>query len=217
MRTPRAVALTTEPFGSGDELTYHELNRRANQLARHLRRLGVGPESPVGLAVERSAEMVVALLAVLKAGGAYVPLDPGYPADRLAYVIDDSGLTVLITQAELRYSLPEDGAREVRFVEIEAGDGSPGSYTDWSGESDADLPPTAGPESPAYVIYTSGSTGRPKGVVVRHAAVVNFLASMAREPGLSAADTLLAVTTLSFDIAGLELWLPLTVGGRVAL
>ncbi len=220
---PGAVALLFDGGGEGREepeaWTYGELNAEANRLARHLRGRGVGPESLVGLCVERTPAMVVALLAILKAGGAYVPLDPTYPAERLAYVLADSGAKVLITHPDLRYIFPEDGpedgpdgGREV--IELDPVSGAP---AEWSGESPEDLPPLAGPENLAYVIYTSGSTGRPKGVEVRHRGVVNFLATMARRPGLAAADILLAVTTISFDIAGLELYLPLAAGARVVL
>ncbi|HEX6862132.1 MAG TPA: amino acid adenylation domain-containing protein, partial [Thermoanaerobaculia bacterium] len=162
--------------------------------------------SLVGLCLERSVEMVVSLLAVQKAGGAYVPLDPTYPPDRIAYVLADSGAKVLVTQPELRYTLPAD---DLEVVEVE-----PDGFLD---ESDENLSLSVGPENLAYVIYTSGSTGRPKGVEVRHGGVVNFLASMATEPGVTASDALLAVTTISFDIAGLELYLPLSVGGQVVL
>ncbi len=210
-RSPGAVALIFE--GEGESLTYGELNARANRLARRLRAEGVGPGALVGLCLERSPEMVVALLAVLKAGGAYVPLDPTYPPDRLAFVLEDSGARVLLTQPELRYGLPGEG---LAVIEVEPGGGD--------GDGVENLEPLAGPEDLAsgpedlaYVIYTSGSTGRPKGVEVRHAGVVNFLTSMARCPGLGADDALLAVTTISFDIAGLELYLPLAVGGRIVL
>ncbi|HSF41084.1 MAG TPA: amino acid adenylation domain-containing protein, partial [Thermoanaerobaculia bacterium] len=181
-RTPDAVALVFE----GETLTYAELNARANRLAHSLRARGVGPEALVGLRFERSVPMVLAVLAVLKAGGAYVPLDPSHPAERLAWVLEDSRAALVLTEVE-----------EV--------------------EDDTNPEPLAGPGDLAYVIYTSGSTGRPKGVQVTHGAVANFLASMAQRPGLSPDDTLLAITTLAFDIAGLELLLPLTVGARVVL
>jgi amino acid adenylation domain-containing protein len=189
-------------------LTYAELNCRANRLAHHLRRLGVGPEVPVGLCAERSPEMLVGLLAVLKSGGFYVPLDPAYPRERLAYVLEDAGAPVLLTQSHLRRVLPE--ARRARVIELDAADV-------WAGESAGDPEPLAEAENPAYAIYTSGSTGRPKGVQVRHRGAVNFLAAMARRPGLGSGDVLLAVTTLSFDIALLELLLPLWTGARVVI
>ncbi|MEA2603268.1 MAG: hypothetical protein QOF89_4260 [Acidobacteriota bacterium] len=207
-RSPGSIALVFD--GDGESLTYGELDARANRLARRLRAAGVGPGALVGLCLERSPEMVVALLAVLKAGGAYVPLDPTYPPDRLAFVLEDSGARVLLTQPELRYVLSGEG---LAVIEIEPGDGA--SAGDDGGAEN--LEPLAGPEDLAYVIYTSGSTGRPKGVEVRHAGVVNFLTSMARCPGLVADDALLAVTTISFDIAALELYLPLAVGARIVL
>jgi amino acid adenylation domain-containing protein len=214
-RTPEAPALRCEPDAGW--LSYGELDARAERLARRLRGMGVGPGVLAGVCMERSVEMVVALLAVLKAGGAYVPLDPGYPPDRIAYVLADSGARVLLTQPELRYSLPDAG---LEVLELTAdGDEGEGSETiaALAGGEGSEAVPQAGPEDLAYVIYTSGSTGRPKGVAVRHRGVVNFLASMARQPGLGASDTLLAVTTVSFDIAGLELFLPLAVGARLVV
>jgi amino acid adenylation domain-containing protein len=204
-RTPDAVAAA---FEAAEQLTYAELDARANRLAHHLVALGVAPDALVGLCVERSLDMLVGALAILKAGGAYVPLDPRYPADRIAYMLQDSGARVLLTQAALEESLPA-GVEHVVRLDADA--------ARW-----AELPATppeaaAGPEHLAYAIYTSGSTGRPKGVEIPHRALVNFLATMAVQPGLTADDVLLAVTTLSFDIAGLELYLPLTRGGRVVL
>ncbi|HSF41071.1 MAG TPA: amino acid adenylation domain-containing protein [Thermoanaerobaculia bacterium] len=204
-RVPGAVAVTFE----GESLTYGDLNARANRLAHHLRGLGVRPGVLAGLCVERSLDMLVGLLGVLKAGGAYVPLDPSYPADRIAYVLEDGRIPVLLTQASLLASVPELAALEARIVEL---DGEA-----WRGESAENPAPLAGPDDLAYVIYTSGSTGRPKGVEIRHRGVVNFLASMAREPGLSERDVMVAVTTISFDIAVLELYLPLSLGARVEL
>jgi amino acid adenylation domain-containing protein len=158
--------------------------------------------------MERSWEMVVAVLSVLKAGGAYVPLDPSYPRKRLAFVMEDAGISVLLTERRLVNELPEVGARVVCFD------------AEWqviAGESDADLLTVVEPENLAYVIYTSGSTGQPKGVQISHRGVVNFLNSIRERPGLTERDILLAVTTLSFDIAGLELFLPLSVGAKVLL
>jgi len=184
-RTPGAAAVTFE----GRTWTYRELNTRANQIARELKRRGAGPDTLVGIRLERSLEMVAAVMAVLKAGAAYVPLDPSYPPDRIAYMIEDSGMSVVI------------GAD---FV---AADGNAENLP--RGE--------LSPENLAYVIYTSGSTGKPKGVQISHRALVNFLHSMRRDPGLDKQDALLAVTTLSFDIAGLELHLPLITGARIVL
>ena len=201
-RTPEAVAVVYE----GQELSYAELDARANQLSHYLRGLGVGPDVLVGVYVERSLEMVVGLLGILKAGGAYVPLDPAFPRDRLAFMLKDSQAPMLLTQRHLLAQLPASG---VRIVTLDA---------DWetiARHSRQGLDRGVGPEALAYVIYTSGSTGLPKGVAIEHRSVVNFLTSMRREPGLTAGDRLLAVTTLSFDIAGLELYLPLAVGACV--
>ncbi|GGT00805.1 non-ribosomal peptide synthetase/type I polyketide synthase [Nonomuraea spiralis] len=200
-RTPGAVAVTFE----GESLTYRELEERANRVAHRLRAAGVGPETLVGVAMERSATMLVTLLGVLKAGGAYVPLDPMYPQDRQDYILDHSGIGVLVTERELagRYTAYQGQV-------LTADDGFPG-------ESSARPPALAGSGNPCYVLYTSGSTGRPKGVRVQHSSVVNFLDSMSREPGLTGRDTLVAVTTFAFDISVLELFLPLTVGARVVI
>jgi amino acid adenylation domain-containing protein/non-ribosomal peptide synthase protein (TIGR01720 family) len=192
------------------ELTYRKLESRANRLARHLRRRGVGAETRVGIAVERSLWLAVAPLAVWKAGGAYVPLDPAYPAERLALMIQDSGLQALLIAGAAAERLVgmAPGVAVVRLDDPAA---------DWQRESAERLPPLASPDDLAYVIYTSGSTGRPKGVQVPHRALVNFLVSMQRRPGFTADDVLVAVTSLSFDIAGLEIFLPLIAGGRVVV
>ena len=203
-RTPDAVAVVFEQ----ESLTYGELSDRANRLARHLRGLGVGPETLVGICVDRSLEMLIGLLGILKAGGAYVPLDPAFPPDRIAYMLDDAQAPVLVAQQRTAAALPPHGARVVLLD------------ADWPeiAQQVATNPDVgAGAENLAYVIYTSGSTGRPKGVQIPHRAVVNFLRSMAYQPGLGAEDRLLAVTTLSFDIAGLELFLPLSVGACVVI
>ena len=188
--------------------TYADLNAQANRLAHHLRSLGVGPDVLVGLCVERSPRMLVGLLAILKAGGAYVPIDPTYPVDRVRFMIEDSQASVLVTETALIDSLPM-GAAQV--VVIDAADITTAST------SAANLDGATAPETRAYVIYTSGSTGVPKGVQVPHGALTNFLQSFRQTLGIEATDVLLAVTTLSFDIAGLELWLPLIVGARIEL
>jgi surfactin family lipopeptide synthetase A len=203
-RTPNATAVVFE----NERLTYGELNRRANQLAHHLAKLGVGPEVLVGILVERSLDMVVGLLGILKAGGAYVPLDPAYPRERVAFMLEDSEVPVLLTQRLLLGSIPDSRAKVVVLD------------SDWDeiAKEEAGNPvDAAGPSNLAYVIYTSGSTGKPKGVQIPHRAVVNFLTSMSHQPGMSAGDRLLAVTTLSFDIAGLEIYLPLSVGASVEI
>ncbi|HEY8602499.1 MAG TPA: amino acid adenylation domain-containing protein, partial [Thermomicrobiales bacterium] len=203
-RVPDAVAVVCD----GSALTYGELNERANRLAHHLRAHGVGPDRLVAICVERSPEMVVALLGVLKAGGAYLPLDPAYPPERLAYMLADSGAAIILAHAQLVAALPPTSAAIVRLD------------ADWptiAAESAENPGVVVAGEDLAYVIYTSGSTGRPKGVQIPQRALVNFLLSMARTPGLTRDDTLLAVTTLSFDIAALELFLPLIVGARVVI
>ena len=199
---PESIAVECE----GRSLTYAELHGRSNQLAHSLQKQGVGAESLVGLCVDRSVEMVVALLGILKAGGAYVPLDPWYPSDRIKFVLDDARVQVLLTQEKLLPSLPETSAKVVCLT------------ADWQAFEHEDRGPVSSdvkPENLAYVIYTSGSTGRPKGVQLEHRSVVNFLCSMRHQPGMTGNDVLVAVTTLSFDIAGLELYLPLMTGARL--
>ncbi len=203
-RSPDSVAVIFE----GDRVTYKGLNARANQLARHLCTLGVGPETPVGVFMERSAETVVALLGILKAGGAYVPLDPDYPAQRIAMMVEDSASPVILTQAKLRHRMPKNNARVVCVDQ---------DWPDISRRGDGNLTTTGASDDLAYMIFTSGSTGRPKGVEVTHKALVNFLDSMAREPGIDSNDVMLSVTPLAFDIAALEIFLPLTVGAQVNL
>jgi amino acid adenylation domain-containing protein len=202
--SPDARAVTFE----GLHLTYRQLNNRVNLLRHHLKDLGVGPGALAGVLVERSPDMIVALLAVMKAGGAYVPLDPSFPQDRLAYMVSDSGMAVLITHRGLDERLPSPPPSIVHLD------------TDWSeiARQTPDSPlPRVNPRDLCYVLYTSGSTGRPKGVEIPHSALINLLHSMQREPGFTAHDTLLAVTTLSFDIAGLELYLPLVTGGKLVI
>ncbi|HEY2940845.1 MAG TPA: amino acid adenylation domain-containing protein, partial [Vicinamibacteria bacterium] len=203
-RSPDRIAVSFE----GESLSYRALDKRANQLAHRLRKLGIGPEVLVGIYLERSLDMVVALLATLKAGGAYLPLDPAYPQDRLAFMAADAGIHVLMTQASLLDMLPRGGA-EVLCLDSER--------ESLARESETALPELVSGDNLAYVLYTSGSTGRPKGVQIPHGAVVNFLTAMTEQPGLGPEDVLLSVTTLSFDIAGLELYLPLVMGARVEL
>lgn len=202
-RVPTRVALEFK----GSSLTYAELDARSNRVAERLQACGVAPGVLVGVFVERSLEMVIGLLGVLKAGGAYMPLDPGFPGERLAFMIEDSGAAVLLSTTASVDSAPNH-TLPVVLVDSEGGD-SPAVP-----ESSALM---ARPEDLAYVIYTSGSTGRPKGVAVPHRALVNMLESMAREPGFTETDVVLSVTTLSFDIAALELYLPLIQGGRIVL
>jgi amino acid adenylation domain-containing protein len=203
-RSPEALALTYE----GEHLTYRELNQRANRLAHYLKNAGVEREALVGICMERSAQMVVALLAVLKAGGAYLPLDPAYPEERLAFMLEDAQASIVITESGQARIAPRDGVKVVCLDAIK----------DWVARQSPENPATeSAQDNLAYVIYTSGSTGKPKGVQIQHSGVVNFLNSMRRQPGLSSEESLLSVTTLSFDIAGLEIFLPLTVGAHVIL
>ncbi len=197
-KTPNAQAVTFED----SHLTYDQLNRRANQLARHLQTLGAGPDVIIGLCVDRSIDMVVAVLAILKAGGAYLPLDFAYPKDRLAFMLEDTKAPILLTQRRLLDHLPQHQANVVCIDEIQ-------------GDSDANLAPTATGSSLAYVIYTSGSTGKPKGVLLEHQNAVNLICSILRGPGFTERDVMLSVTTVSFDIATAELFLPLASGGRL--
>ena len=212
-RTPEAVAVVFE----NQQLTYRELNARSNQLARHLRSLGVGPEVLVGLYLERSLEMVVGLMGVLKAGGAYLPLDPSYPADRLGFMLDDARPRVVLTQRSLADALPPHASAVVCLDAPIAQTAMSPADSSNRGDGPREVLGKPSPDSLAYVLYTSGSTGRPKGVQIPQRAVVNLLTSMRREPGLVPEDTFLAVTTLAFDIAALELFLPLTTGACVVI
>jgi amino acid adenylation domain-containing protein len=203
-RSPGAVAVVC----GGESLSFAELDERSSRLASFLVGLGVGSEVLVGICVERSVQMLVGLLGVLKAGGAYVPIDPAYPVERQAFMLSDSGAPVVLTQERLVEGLPVEG------VEVVCLD------RDWpvvAGCSAVAPEVVCDPEQLAYVIYTSGSTGKPKGVQITHRSLVNFLWSMRDRPGLGADDVLVAVTTLSFDIAGLELYLPLVVGARLVI
>ena len=203
-QTPDAIAVVYED----ERLSYGELDARANQLAHHLRALGVGPEVVVGLCVERSPAMLVGLIGILKAGGAYLPLDPGYPAERLAFMLEDAGAPVLVTQSVLLDRLPAHGAHVVRL--------------------DADAPAIAAqpttapalaldPHNPAYVIYTSGSTGEPKGVVVDHASLANKLLALGRQfdvgPGFRSA----LLISCGFDASIEQTLLPLVGGGAAVV
>ncbi len=201
-RTPDAPAVAR-----GDQqLTYRELNARANRLAHELRRHGAGPGQLVGLYVGRSTDLVVALLAIVKSGAAYLPLDPLFPADRLSYMLEDCGARLLVTEQGLRGTLPAFGGTAILVEDAS-----------WQANSDDNPSVDVGPEDLAYLIYTSGSTGKPKGVQVPRGALTNFLWSMREWLQLNERDRLLAVTTISFDIAGLEIWLPLLVGAQTVV
>ena len=190
-------------------LTYAELDARATALARQLRQRGVAPDDRVAVCTDRRSHMLVALLGTLKAGAAYVPIDPTYPADRIAYMLADSGARLVLTQREAAAHLPDSVDR--LLVDV------PAEQLDSAAVPQAALSPVAGPMNLAYVIYTSGSTGKPKGVQIEHAAVVNFVQAMCRRPGFGSHESLLAVTTISFDIHVLELFVPLAAGGRVVV
>jgi amino acid adenylation domain-containing protein len=198
-----------EAIVCGDnKLTYSELNERANQLAHYLRDLGVGPEVLVGISVERSIEMVIALLAVLKAGGAYVPLDPAYPRERLAFMLEDAGVRVLLTQKELVAGLPTKTA-EVVFIDC-----------DWeliSRKSSQNLDSGVSSKNLAYVIYTSGSTGKPKGVMVEHRGLANLGEAQLRAFDLSPADRVLQFSSLSFDASIFEMVMAWKTGATLCL
>ena len=215
-KTPDKIAVI---FGD-KSLTYQQLEQEASELAAYLQNIGVKAETRVGICCDRSLEMIISLLAVHKAGGAYVPLDPGYPQERLQFIINDSQISILITQNSLLNNLPliEEIAlnkplktplcasaplREIKIIPLI-------SNTDKTND-------LSHPKQLAYLIYTSGSTGTPKGVQILHRSLSNFLTAMSKAPGLTAADNLLAVTTLAFDIAALEIFLPLIVGACLVL
>jgi len=202
-RQPQATALVF----AEQRIDYAELNRRANRLAHRLIEAGVGPDVRVGLAVERSFDMVIGLLAVLKAGGAYVPLDPDYPRERLAYMLDDSGVQLLLTQAPLLGQLPIPQGLETLVL----GESSFETYSEQNPAVALDG------ENLAYVIYTSGSTGQPKGAGNRHSALLNRLQWMQEAYGLSAADSVLQKTPFSFDVSVWEFFWPLMTGSRLVI
>ncbi|MGA9527480.1 MAG: amino acid adenylation domain-containing protein [Terriglobales bacterium] len=203
-RTPNAAALIV----GAEKLTYNELNARANRIARFLREQGVGPESLVGVCLDRSVDSVAGLLAILKSGGTYLPLDPKFPKERLAFMLADSEAPMVLTHSSQRERLPETAVRAILLdQECKRISKFPPTNLRASGKAD----------SLAYLIYTSGSTGKPKGVMIPRRALVNFLQSLAEMPGMAASDTLLAVTTTSFDISILEFLLPLICGARVVI
>jgi amino acid adenylation domain-containing protein len=208
-KTPDNVAVVFED----ERLTYAELNTRANRMAHYLREQGVQAESLVGLCVERGIDMIVGLLGILKAGGAYVPLDPSHPPERLGHILADSAPFMLLTLSSLLPHLPASTMRVVQLDSERDQALIAGQPVHNPGQENTDLHG----HRLAYVIYTSGSTGRPKGVMIEHASLAHFLQSMSDEPGISAYDRLLAVTTIAFDIAALELYLPLISGAQLVL
>ncbi len=203
-RTPDAIAVIFED----QQLTYDALNRRANQLAAYLRRLGTRPDDRIGLYVERSLDMAVALLGIHKAGAAYVPLDPTYPKDRIAFMLEDAQVALLITQQRLESTPAEHQAQVIR---IDA------DWTAISQEPDSNVESGAAPENLSYVIYTSGSTGKPKGVMIEHRNVVNFFTGMDERIHHQPPGAWLAVTSLSFDISVLEMFWTLARGFKVVI
>lgn len=206
-QTPDAVAVVFED----QTLTYRQLNRRANQLAWALRERGIGPERLVGVCMDRSLEMVVALLGILKAGGAYVPLDPTYPRERLEYMIQDAHLPVLLTQQRLRDTLPESEETAILALDTEI------AWEDESSRWDANPNSGVGPENAAYMIYTSGSTGKPKGVINLHRSLTNRLWWMQQMYQLTPDDRVMQKTPFSFDVSVWEFFWPLLSGARLVV
>ena len=201
-KTPDAIALVFKD----KELTYAELNAKANRLAHHLIALGVGPEVLVGICVKRSLEMVVALLGILKAGGAYLPLDPAYPKERLAFMLEDARIAVLVTSSKLAQDLPETSARRVLLDD----------------QQDSDYPetnpkPSVGVDNLAYVIYTSGSTGQPKGVMITHRAIAAHVQVMQRHYELSGSDRMLQFASVNFDVSLDQILTPLISGAALVV
>jgi amino acid adenylation domain-containing protein len=203
-RTPDAIAVVFE----AEQLTYGELNRRANQLAHHLRALGVGPEVLVALCLERSLEMVIGLLGILKAGGAFVPLDPAYPKERLAFMLKDAQVPVLLTQERLVAGLPE---QEAKVICLDSG------WETIARESGENPGISTLPENLAYVIYTSGSTGQPKGVLVSHGSIADHCWNAQRYYELDSHDVVLQFASLSFDMSVEEILPTLIVGARLVV
>ncbi|HEY2491713.1 MAG TPA: non-ribosomal peptide synthase/polyketide synthase [Paenibacillus sp.] len=201
--SPKSIAIVFDDV----ELTYQELNERANQLAHWLQKRGVGPECLVGICVERSLDMVIGLLGIMKAGGAYVPLDPTYPKQRIQYMLHDAGIEVMIAQKAVRNILPEG-------INIVCLDRDRGQISQESKDAPTNR---AIPENLAYVIYTSGSTGNPKGVMLEHGSLLNFMHAMNQHFTLTADDVWFAATSISFDISILEIFFPLISGASVVL
>jgi len=203
-RSPDAVAVVFE----GEQLTYRELNAKANQLAHYLQSLGVKPEVLVGICVERSREMIIGLLGILKAGGAYVPLDPNYPSERLAFMLEDSSVSVLLTQEKLVEKLPQNSACVVCLE------------SDWEkiavhSKENPSIP--VKPKNLAYVIYTSGSTGKPKGVLIQHESLVNYTTVASAEYRIQKCDRILQFSSISFDVSAEEIYTSLTSGATLVL
>ena len=209
-QSPESIALQATASDHRHEiLDYASLNAKANRLAHFLIASGVGPGVQVGVALDRSPHLVAALLAVMKAGGTYVPLDPDYPRDRIRYMLDDADCSVLLSLSYL-------GFDDERVINLDQVQDELEGFSFLNPANEHRLAPLSN-EHAAYIIYTSGSTGKPKGVVISHRSLVNFLTSICRRPGLDCQDGMLAITTICFDIAALELYLPLLCGARVVL
>jgi amino acid adenylation domain-containing protein/non-ribosomal peptide synthase protein (TIGR01720 family) len=204
-RCPAAVALTC----AGQSLSYRQLNEQANRLARQLVQLGVKPDTLVGLCMDRSNELVIALLAILKAGGAYLPIDLSYPADRLAFMLEDAQAPVLLTESKLAGNLPSSRARVIYVDQVLARPPQPGD--------EASLPPVAGPDHLAYVIYTSGTTGKPKGTLITHRNVTRLFAATEHWYGFNERDVWTLFHSSAFDFSVWEIWGALLYGGRVVV
>ncbi|MGO9087691.1 MAG: non-ribosomal peptide synthetase [Candidatus Sulfotelmatobacter sp.] len=203
-RTPEAVAVEYD----GKQLTYCELNQKANQLAHYLRTLGVGPDTLVGVCMERSLELVVALYGILKAGGAYVPIDPEYPQERIGYMLEDAGLSVLLTQRRIIGRLPSRGAKTLCLDD---------GWEQIASENSVNPAKITTSGNLAYMIYTSGSTGKPKGAMNSHRGICNRLLWMQSQYGLTEADRILQKTPASFDVSVWEFFWPLLTGARLVL
>ena len=218
-QTPDAIALSTDHILTDNvssqfclaerPWTYQQLSQRANQLAHYLSTQGVAKNSRIALALNRSAELVVAMLAILKLGGTYIPLDPTHPAARLQHVLKDAEVSLILESDKSLTSLIAQP--DCPIIDLQSHSQSIAQ------QPTENLSASVSPDDLAYIIYTSGSTGKPKGVPIRHRSLVNLLISMAKAPGMTAKDAFLAVTTVAFDIATLELLLPLTVGARLAI
>ncbi|MEM6252543.1 MAG: amino acid adenylation domain-containing protein [Cyanobacteria bacterium P01_D01_bin.156] len=207
-KTPKATAVTfTSGSTKSESLSYQQLNERSNQLAHYLIRQDIGQGSRVGICLHRSLDMVVGLLGILKTGAAYVPLDPDFPSERLSYIVADAQIDLLLTNSDTAADLKQI----VLSIDLDTQ-----SHRILQ-QSTKNLSLHISLDVIAYILYTSGSTGKPKGVPIRHDSLANFLETMADAPGIDATDSLLAVTTLSFDIAALELFLPLVTGAQVVL
>lgn len=202
LQTPDAIAVVFKD----EQLTYRQLNEKANQVAHYLKTLNVGPEVRVGVCLERSLWMLIVLLGILKAGGAYVPLDPTHPKERNDYVIEDAQISLLLTEKHLLCCCVPTQT-QVICLDLDV----------FSQFPQKNLVAPSQADQLAYIIYTSGSTGKPKGVEIIHAAVVNLLTAIQSTPGLTAEDRLVAVTTICFDTSVCDLFLPLTVGARVII